>query len=90
MRHRKVRDDAEDNAAVPIDALRAFEEALDVFAVDGEFVGKPVVNNDIYDGSAFCKNEKDNDDADAEGYAAFDFVHVEYLPEGRNMEIFWD
>jgi hypothetical protein len=90
VRRRKICDDAEDDAAVPIHALRALEEALNVFAVDGEFIGKPVVNNEIYDGSAFRENEKDNDDADTEGYSAFDFVHVENLPEGGNMEIVWE
>ena len=40
MRHCEVHDDAKDNTAVPVDALRAFEEALNVLAVHGEFVGR--------------------------------------------------
>jgi hypothetical protein len=66
VRHRKVYDNAEDHPAVPIDPLRTLEKTLDVFAVYREFVGEVAVNKDIGDGGTLSKNEKSDNETDAE------------------------
>jgi len=47
--HCEVNDNAEDDAPIPVDALSAFKETLDIFAIDRKFVGEIAVNNEICD-----------------------------------------
>jgi hypothetical protein len=57
--HCEVRDDAKDYAAVPVDALRALKEALNVFAVHRKFVGEIAVDDEIGERRAFrIKDER--------------------------------
>jgi len=66
MCHCEVHDNAEHDAAIPVDALCAFEKALDILAVYRKFGWEIAVDEEVDDRRALRESKQCNDYTDTE------------------------